>query len=198
MRFWASASLGLLLAAAGYAQVPPEAQTKPGTHRKFNELTLAGLRPGRDKVAKAIQLFGKPDSRSDDKQTLTWAFEDTHGMYVLNLDLDRSDVVQLIRVLHGPGPSGVMAPKHMGLTFRSWQSGRGLAPGAPCSRVVAIYGEADSRSPSTQGGHKLELLYYAFDWAGADVPQVMEVSCTREEDGMLGQVEEITLAAPSL
>jgi hypothetical protein len=42
------------------------------------------------------------------------------------------------------------------------------------------------------------LLYYAFDWAGADVPQVMEVVCTLEEDGKPGRVVEITLAAPSL
>jgi hypothetical protein len=42
------------------------------------------------------------------------------------------------------------------------------------------------------------LWYYAFDWAGADVPQVMEVLCTREADGKPGRVVEITLAGPSL
>jgi hypothetical protein len=42
------------------------------------------------------------------------------------------------------------------------------------------------------------LWYYAFDWAGPDVPQVMEVVCTREKDGQAGRVVEITLAAPSL
>jgi hypothetical protein len=38
------------------------------------------------------------------------------------------------------------------------------------------------------------MLYYAFDWAGADVPQVMEVYC----DTTTGRVVEITLSAPSL
>jgi hypothetical protein len=66
------------------------------------------------------------------------------------------------------------------------------------SRVVHIYGEPDSRSPSTKDGQRLELLYYAFDWAGADVPQVMEVLCTVEKDGVPGRVVEITLAASSL
>jgi len=42
------------------------------------------------------------------------------------------------------------------------------------------------------------LLYYAFDWAGSDVPQVMEVLCTVEHDGKPGRVIEITLAASSL
>jgi hypothetical protein len=42
------------------------------------------------------------------------------------------------------------------------------------------------------------LLYYAFDWAGPDVPQVMEVLCTAQKDGEPGRVVEITLAAASL
>jgi hypothetical protein len=41
-------------------------------------------------------------------------------------------------------------------------------------------------------------MYYAFDWAGPDVPQVMEVLCSKEKDGQSGRVLEITLAAPSL
>ncbi len=41
-------------------------------------------------------------------------------------------------------------------------------------------------------------MYYAFDWAGPDVLQVMEVLCTREMNGQPGRVEEITLVAPSL
>ncbi len=66
------------------------------------------------------------------------------------------------------------------------------------SRVLQLYGEPDSRSPSTKDGQRLELLYYAFDWAGPDVPQVMEVLCAAEKDGEPGQVVEITLAAASL
>ena len=66
------------------------------------------------------------------------------------------------------------------------------------AKVVQLYAEPDSRSPSTRGGEPLELMYYAFDWAGPDVPQVMEVLCTKEKDGQPGRVLEITLAAPSL
>jgi hypothetical protein len=41
-------------------------------------------------------------------------------------------------------------------------------------------------------------MYYAFDWAGPDVPQVMKVLCTRDKDGRRGPVIEITLAASGL
>jgi len=66
------------------------------------------------------------------------------------------------------------------------------------SAVPPLYGEPDSRSPSTKDGQRLELLYYAFDWAGPDVPQVMEVLCTVGQGGKPGRVVEITLAASSL
>jgi hypothetical protein len=42
------------------------------------------------------------------------------------------------------------------------------------------------------------LLYYAFDWAEPDVPQVMEAIGTPEKDGKPGHVVEITLAGSSL
>ena len=66
------------------------------------------------------------------------------------------------------------------------------------SRVVRLYGEPDSRSPSTKDRERLELLYYAFDWAGPELPQVMEMLCTVEKDGKPGRVVETTLAASSL
>ena len=64
--------------------------------------------------------------------------------------------------------------------------------------VMQLYGQLDSRSPSTKGGQPLELLYHAFDRAGPDVPQVMQVVCTASGDGEPGRVVEITLAASSL
>jgi hypothetical protein len=47
-------------------------------------------------------------------------------------------------------------------------------------------------------GRELELLLYQFDWAGPDVPQVMEVLCTPEKEGKPGRVMEIMLARGSL
>ena len=201
MRFWGSVSLMLLgMAGTTFAQTPGAANAahKPAAQRRFNELTLAGLRPGRDAVSKAIRLFGKPDTRSADKQTLGWSFEGADGVFYLSLDVDKADVVQFVRVSSDDGPGEVNLSKHGAFTNHTWVSGRGLYAGAGCGRVVQLYGEPDSRSPSTKGGRQLELLYYAFDWAGADVPQVMEVACSVKEGQKSGRVVEITLAAPSL
>jgi hypothetical protein len=201
MRFWGSASLiPLAMAVSTFGQTPGVASTtsKPAVQRRFNEFTLAGLRPGRDAASKAIRLFGKPDTRSADKQTLGWGFEGADGAFYLSLDVDKAEVVQFIHVSSGDGSGGVELPKHNAFTNHTWVSGRGLYAGAGCGRVVQLYGEPDSRSPSTKGGRRLELLYYAFDWAGADVPQVMEVACTVKEGQKPGRVVEITLAAPSL
>ena len=79
-----------------------------------------------------------------------------------------------------------------------WQTGHGLRLRSPISKILQLYGPPDSKSPSSKAGQQLELWYYAFDWAGADVPQVMEVLCTKETIGAPGRVIEITLAAPSL
>jgi hypothetical protein len=73
-----------------------------------------------------------------------------------------------------------------------------LAINDPAGKVAQLHGEPDSRSPSTRDGQPLELMYYAFDWAGPEVPQVMEVLCTKDKDGQRGRVVDITLAAPSL
>jgi hypothetical protein len=42
------------------------------------------------------------------------------------------------------------------------------------------------------------LLYYAFDWAGPDVPQILTVLCTVEKNGKPGRVVEMTLDVESL
>jgi hypothetical protein len=83
-----------------------------------------------------------------------------------------------------------MAPK--------FSTGMGLRLGDSAARMVQFYGQTNSRSPSTKDGQQLELLYYAFDWAGPDVPQLMEVLCSMEKDGEPGRVVEIALAASSL
>jgi hypothetical protein len=199
MRFWVSANMAFLLFAAGSSPAPAQTDLKQSPRpRRANELTLAGLRPGRDHAATAIRLYGKPDARSPDQQSLGWVFEVNDGALYLNLDVDKADVVQFIRVSHGRSPTGAILAKHGSNFPHAWHTGRGLANDALASRVVELYGEPDSRSPSTKDGQQLELLYYAFDWAGTAVPQVMEVLCTVARDGKPGRVVEITLAAPSL
>jgi hypothetical protein len=114
----------------------------------------------------------------------------------LQLELDEQHVIQSITVSQillpsiGDCEGDVLAF----LRQREWMTGKGLALGHSCVRAEALYGPPNSRGPSVQGKRELELLYYSFDWAGPDVPQVMEVTCDRESR----RVVQITLAYPSL
>ncbi|MGB8324439.1 MAG: hypothetical protein WCE52_15885 [Candidatus Acidiferrum sp.] len=161
----------------------------------MNELTLAGLRPGRDTRGKAIQLYRKPPASSDRQNAqLTWA--SGCNLQTLTMDVDPDGKIQVIRATAADTKEAALDCKSV--PPASWRTGNGLRVGDPASKVAELYGQPDSRSPSTKDGQPLELWYYAFDWAGADVPQVMEVLCTVEKDGSPARVVEITLAAPSL
>jgi hypothetical protein len=165
------------------------------SHRS-DELTLAGLRPGRDAMAKAMRLFAKTTKTpaiGDGGASRTWRDDCRHEL--LSIIADDNGTILEIRVSEAsidskqecayPGP-------------RRWVTGHGLLVGDSCSRVLALYGQPGTRGPSTKSGQQLELFYYAFDWAGPDVPQVMTVLCTPDRQEKPGRVVEITLAAPSL
>jgi hypothetical protein len=176
--------------ASGPASAPAGSARDDSADRN-DELTLAGLRPGRDALTKAEHLFSKPVSRGD--SGTVWRDECRHQ--ALSIFTDSEGMIAQVTVAEAaldtkhecasPGPG-------------SWITGHGLAIGDSSARVLALYGQPGTRGPSTKGGQQLELFYYAFDWAGPDVPQVMTVLCTPEGDGKPGRVVEITLAAPSL
>jgi len=181
----------ILLGTITSAQTPPKLASKMASAHRANELTLAGLRPGRDTATRAIQLYKKPSKSDSQNNQMSWGA--TCQTQRLFLDLEADKTIRVIRAMETPPP--VDCPV---LSPGPWKTGRGLGVGDAAAKVVELYGEPESRSPSTKDGHPLELMYYAFDWAGADVPQVMEVLCTKAADGKPGRVMEITLAAPSL
>jgi len=161
---------------------------------RTNEYTLAGLRPGKDTLTKAKHLYsGSPEPRKEDDQA-TWS--DLCRKKTLILTYDEQSRIETIRVGSSNGSPNIDCsdkPERV-----PWRTGHGLALDDSTTKLVQLYGEPDSKSPSTRDGQPLELWYYAFDWAGPDVPQVMEVLCTRGQNGQAGRVVEITLAAPSL
>jgi len=185
-----TASLSACLVLPLFAQQKPA--PKPAAAHRANELTLAGLRPGRDKLGRAASLYDSIDSKSStvDSQTV---WKDPCRKQVLAVDFDAQKKIQVIRAGYVPLTADCLASPSS-----PWKTGLGLKVNDPSPKVMQLYGPPDSKSPSTRGGQPLELWYYAFDWAGPDVPQVMEVLCTREQDGKPGHVVEITLAAPSL
>ncbi|MGC2765640.1 MAG: hypothetical protein WB607_09045 [Candidatus Acidiferrum sp.] len=182
----------VLVVSFATAQTNQKPISKKISTSRANEFTLAGLRPGRDKLSRAVQMYKSidPKSSTNDSQTV---WNDVCRKQVLAIDFDLEKKIQVIRAgtvaLTGDCLSVLPSP---------WKTGLGLRVGDSVVKVVQLYGQPDSKSPSTRDGQPLELWYYAFDWAGPDVPQVMEVLCTREKDGQPGRVVEITLAAPSL
>ena len=193
-RFLKRALLGLCLGTTfARAQTAQQPTAKKASAKRANELTLAKLRPGRAKVTHAIALYkdpliGKPGATS-------YSWEDVCRVEFLFLDTEASGKIRTVRVASHEKWSTADCKR---LPPSPWKTGHGLRVGDSAVNVVQLYGDPDSRSPSTKGGQPLELFHYAFDWAGPDVPQVMEVLCTKDKDGQPGRVLEITLAATSL
>lgn len=160
--------------------------------KRANELTLAGLRPGKDTLADADARYKKKFRRVEPDGRVVWT--DGCRKRTLELEVSEKSVIQSLRV-SSLNPSGDCSGKlDDPLRTALWKTGRGLKLGDPRDRVTDLYGEPNSSGPSAKGSRELELLLYAFDWGGSDVPQVMEVSCERAT----GRVVEITLAFPSL
>jgi hypothetical protein len=158
------------------------------------ELTLAGLRPGRDAMTKAVHIFPRSSAIADGGANRTW--HDDCRRELLSIIADSDGGIIEVRAAQAAGPKHPC--RDADATTNRWITGHGLVVGDACSRVTALYGQPGSRGPSTKGGQQLELFYYAFDWAGPDVPQVMTVLCTPDAQAKPGRVVEITLAAPSL
>jgi hypothetical protein len=188
-RFLASASALWLVSLAVTTAAQDEKKKSPSATRA-NELTLAGLRPGLDSSARAKRLYKGLSSSLTESNELS--FESSCPKEKLTVELDGNHRVQTVR-------AGI-AICDGDCTVRNGhlRTGRGLQLTDTANRVLRLYGKPDSRSPSTKDGQQLELLYYAFDWAGPDVPQVMEVLCTVGKNDEPGRVVEITLAASSL
>ena len=179
--------------------------TAAATARKprANELTLAGLRPGRDTRATALARFhkpwaGDPDSEPDSDTSAVW--RDLCRNREVRMEFGENDVIESITVsiIAGPiydcAPSTSGAPGASTMPMDAWRTGRGLSLGELRSRVLVVYGQPESQGPSSEQGDEAEFLYYAFDWAGSEVPQVLEVTCDKKS----GRVVQITLAAESL
>jgi hypothetical protein len=178
-----------LAATFASAQTTQKPAAKKAAHRA-NELRLCGLRPGKDNAANASRMYRHwlrgPETKEDQ---LSW-WDQCHGL-ALMVDLDVNRKIQVLRLTKWAQAGDCFKPP-------PWKTGIRLCVGDAPAKVAQLYGEPDSRSPSTKDGQPLELWYYAFDWAGPDVPQVLEVLCTKEKEGQPGRVVEITLAAPSL
>ena len=170
--------------------------TAPTAAHRTNEFTLASFRPGKDSGDRAMHLYGKTDSSKelvDGK--LSW--RDMCNNPSPTVELDHSGKIRELRATLLRSQQGIIIDCRP-VSPSKWITGHGLRIWDATTKVLNLYGPPESKTPSTWDGQPLELWYYAFDWAGPDVPQVMEVLCTREQDGKPGRVVDITLAAAGL
>jgi hypothetical protein len=184
-RSTAGAPVAVALAASGASQ---------NSAHLTNETLLAGLRPGRDTFAMAEKRF-KSKNHSGDKDSGYEEWRDECSGRSIRLELDAKSVIQSITITMLGSKQGNCSERRPDfLDAKNWVTGLGLRLGDPQDRIVGLYGEPNSSGPAAKNGQELALMFYQFDWAGSDVPQVMEVLCARDT----GRVVEVTLAFPSL
>jgi hypothetical protein len=159
-----------------------------------NETLLAGLRPGKDNLANAKKRFKAKELSEDSNSGYKEWRDDCYGR-AIRLELSPDSMIQSISITTLAPKQGVCSERRPDfLDAKNWVTGLGLRLGDSQDRVTALYGEPNSSGPAAKNGQDLDLMFYQFDWAGSEVPQVMEVLCARDS----GRVVEITLAFPSL
>ncbi len=201
MKFWLCTSLAVAAvssAATSGARVTPRnfpgGSAQAAVARHANETQLAGLRPGRDTFAAAEKRF-KAKNLSEEPNSGSKEWRDNCSGRSIRLEVDAKSVIQSVTISTLGMQEGKCSDRRPDfLDPRFWLTGLGLRMGDSQDRVAGLYGEPNSSGPASKNGQDLDLMYYQFDWAGSDVPQVMEVLCARDS----GRVVEITLAFPSL
>ena len=154
----------------------------------------AGLRPGRDALTLALKRYSAKNA-TDGGEVNSKFWQDACTGRSLSVEADGRLIIQSVTVSSLlPQDRKCGAKGATNLPVPEWVTGHGLRIGDPQDRVIQLYGEPNTSGPSVHGDRELEFLYYAFDWAGSVVPQVMEIQCARDT----GRVVEMTLAFPSL
>ncbi len=181
----------LLAAALASAGALAQSNAPP---KRFNEVMLAGLRPGRDSLTAALKHYKAKYSSNEQTGASEKLWQDPCTGHSLTLNVDAQGVIQEITVSSLGSLDGKCENRRNEvLDEKDWVTGRGLHLGDPQDRVSDLYGEPNSSGPSIRGNTELVFLNYPFDFVGSDVPQAMEIYCARDT----GKVVEITLAFPS-
>ena len=199
------AILALLLVAglvAGlWAQDPADSADHPPGN--INELTLAGLRPGRTSLASAEKRLGggwQHPSR-DEKDMYVWCDASTR----LRLSLEvQSGIVHVVTVekflprplgqtRERPGQNVASHPRPDACTATLRPSvartGRGVKLGDTPARLKSVYGKPFFQGPASWEGRNVDLIVFNFSWAGPHLPQILESSFDN------GRLVKMTLSA---
>lgn len=183
-RTLAAAAICFLLALGLAAQDPVSSTDHPAGN--VNELTLAGLRPGRDQIAAAVARLGRAFTHPspDEKDLYVWC--DARAHWQLSLEAGSDGTIQVVTANRVADP----APTCSAHLTANPSTGRGMRLGDPAQKLKQIYGKPFFAGPSSWNGHDVQLIVFNFSWAGADQPQILESSFDPS-----GHLVKITLSA---
>ncbi len=136
-----------------------------------SELALAGLRPGRDKLARAVALYGRryTEAYRNTPDILMWA--DMRRQMFLKVELREDKTIVAVTVSSfGPDDAASVA-----LPAAAASSGRGLRLGDPLEKSIRLYGEPYFQGPSLEAKRELILVVHKFS-SEKDEPQILETS----------------------
>ena len=183
--------LMLVLGSAIRAQDPHSSSDRPPGN--VNELTLAGIRPGRDRIHSAAARLGPhwfhPSRDEDD--VYDWCDARTHLQ--VELEAPRSGVIHVVtvnRLLQMPPGAPAAGGCRAHLSASLARTGRGIRLGDPARRLEAVYGHPFFDGPASWQGRNVHLIVYNFSWAGARKPQILESSFDAR-----GRLVKMTLSA---
>lgn len=174
------------LVAAARGQDPADSADRPAGN--VNELTLAGLRPGRSTIALAEALWGyswRHPSR-DEGDLYVWCDARTH--LKLTLEARPGGLIRVVTVSRMP-PARPLGACSAVLDDKVETTGRGVRLGDTPRQLKQVYGKPFFSGPSSWDGHDVNMIVFNFSWAGIHKPQILESSFAA------GKLVKMTLSA---
>lgn len=151
-----------------------------------NELTLAGLRPGRSTLQDAIRHYGPHWFHPTPQETDLYLWSDPAHHLLLSAEVNQQGQIRVVSVTR----TERTAPVRSVLPLRAATTGRGVRLGTTEQHLRAVYGKPFFEGPSSLNGHDVHLIVYNFSWAGTDKPQILESSFDRS-----GHLVKMSLSA---
>ncbi|MGN6593707.1 MAG: hypothetical protein ACTHJX_12495 [Terriglobales bacterium] len=183
-----AAGLALLVALPLRAQDPASSADRPPGN--VNELTLAGLQPGRSRLEAAEARWGRQWTHPDADESDVYVWCDARSRLRIGLDTGASGTVRVVTVERMAAGKGSPEACHAQLSAAVARTGRGVRLGDSEAQLLRTYGKPFFSGPSSLDGHNVRLVVFNFSWAGSDKPQILESTF----DGA-GKLIKMTLSA---
>ncbi|HUX67425.1 MAG TPA: hypothetical protein VMV31_08040 [Terriglobales bacterium] len=190
-RPWLLLPLCLLLLPRGLAAQDPASSSDhpPGN---VNELTLAAIRPGRDRLATVLARWGRAFTHPSPDEGDVYVWCDARQRLQFSVENSaqgaRHDTIQAVTVNRLLGPLPPHCAAHLPAALA--RTGRGVRLGDTAQQLKQVYGKPFFDGPASWDGRDVHLIVFNFSWAGSDRPQILESSFDAA-----GRLVKLTLSA---